>query len=716
MRARIVLCACFAIACFTVPGASGQDLHFVSSTLWSDVQDIEVVADLAYCALPCGLVILDISDPSLPEEISRVFCPGSPRALDIVDKYAYVVTRHIGLRIIDVSDPSSPHIISACQTPGDPYGLCVAGDYAYIAAGYPEGIQIVDISDPEHPERVGSHPTYGWCSAIEIVGNYAYVVNGTEGIYIADITDPVHPTYAGRYDGFAAAVDMSISGKYLYGIDLEGSDRQPDNTYLITLDLTVPQAPTLVSRFDDSIGIGSVAASGNYVFLGGRHDWDGLVVLDVSDPKHPTRVAEAPIVGNCYGTRLFDDKVYLIEDLAGLEIFDVSQPTAPNLLGAWVEAQYPYDVCTKDGYAYVVDRTYGLYVVDIGNPLEPSIDTKLPLSGRPAAISIKDEYAFIADFDEGLRIFDISTPTEPRAVDSIESSPALNLLVHGDLVYLCTHDDGVYIYDVSDPEHVEFIGSCPTQDHYVFNVEVKGNFLYIALGVYGLQIYDISDLENPIPRGSCDPSNLSIRDLTILGEHAIAAVGQYGLATFWVGDPDFPEFRVAHALGYPYNLELDGTDLYVASGWTNGLWVLDVSNPLLPMPLATYVTAGCCFNIHLDDPFIYYTDYTSLTVMTRYMAGIETPAALAYDDDITLHLANPMRGRPEIRLQLERAADVNVGVLDVLGRRCATLHDGTRPAGELRLTWDASDWPAGAYFVRVLSRDRVRTRSFILTR
>lgn len=715
MKDRIVFCSSVAIACLTLSVACGQDLEFVSSTLWSDVQDIEVVGPLAYCALPNGLIILDVSDPSIPEEVGRVFCPGSPRALDVIDKYAYVVTRYLGLRIIDVSSPNAPYIFSACQTAGDPHGMCVAGDYVYIAGGYPEGLQIVEVIDPEHPRLVSSHPTPGWCSGVEIVGDYAYIVDGGNGIYIADISDPAHPTYAGQADEFTAAIDMSIHGKYLYGIDLEGADRQPDDSYLITLDLTIPTAPSFVSRFHDFIGIGSVAASDDYVFLGGLHDWDGLVVVDVSCPEEPTRVAEIPIVGNCYGTRLFDDQVYMIEDLSGLEIFDVTEPTTPSFLGGWVEAQFPYDVCTKDGYAFVVDRTFGLYVVDIGNPLEPSIETKLPLSGRPAAISIRDEYAFIADFDEGLRVFDISTPTEPRPVGPVESPPALNLLIHGDLIFLCTHDYGVCIYDARDPENVELISSCYTQDHYVFNAVVKGNFLYIALGVYGFQIYDIADLENPILRGSCDPTLYAIRDLVILGEYAIAAVGQYGLATFWVGDPDFPEFRVAHAFGYPYNLEIDGTDLYVASGWMNGLWVLDVSNPLLPLPLTTYVSAGCCYNLHLNDPFIYYADYTSLTVMTRHFARIEPPSPRAFDNDITLHLVNPMCGRPEIRLELEQAANLNVDVHDILGRRCVTLHAGPRPAGELRLTWDASDWPTGAYFIRVLRRDRVRTRSFILT-
>ncbi len=85
----------------------------------------------------------------------------------------------------------------------------------------------------------------------------------------------------------------------------------------------------------------------------------------------------------------------------------------------------------------------------------------------------------------------------------------------------------------------------------------------------------------------------------------------------------------------------------------NDLWVIGVSNPLEPVPLTTHVT-----------------------VMTRSIAGIESPSPPAPSADITLDLANPVRGRPEIRLELANPAPVNVQILDILGRNCARLYDG----------------------------------------
>jgi choice-of-anchor B domain-containing protein len=69
---------------------------------------------------------------------------------------------------------------------------------------------------------------------------------------------------------------------------------------------------------------------------------------------------------------------------------------------------------------------------------------------------------------------------------------------------------------------------------------------------------------------------------------------------------------------------------------------------------------------------------------------------------------NPARGAVSVALELPRAGEVRVVVLDAFGRRVRTLHRGAAPAGTLPLTWDGADergrpLPAGLYFVRATS-------------
>ncbi len=62
---------------------------------------------------------------------------------------------------------------------------------------------------------------------------------------------------------------------------------------------------------------------------------------------------------------------------------------------------------------------------------------------------------------------------------------------------------------------------------------------------------------------------------------------------------------------------------------------------------------------------------------------------------------NPFRTATTVEYTLERAAEVEVAVYDVLGRKVATLAEGARPAGTARATWNATGLPAGLYMAQL---------------
>ena len=62
---------------------------------------------------------------------------------------------------------------------------------------------------------------------------------------------------------------------------------------------------------------------------------------------------------------------------------------------------------------------------------------------------------------------------------------------------------------------------------------------------------------------------------------------------------------------------------------------------------------------------------------------------------------NPTRGTARLTAHLATPSGVDVGLYDALGRRVATLAQGTQPAGDLVLDVDASALPAGVYVVRL---------------
>lgn len=75
---------------------------------------------------------------------------------------------------------------------------------------------------------------------------------------------------------------------------------------------------------------------------------------------------------------------------------------------------------------------------------------------------------------------------------------------------------------------------------------------------------------------------------------------------------------------------------------------------------------------------------------------------------------NPVRGAAELRFRLPVAAKATVHLYDLSGRRVASLYDGVAPAGETRVTWDASSTAPGLYFAKLSAGGREDSERVLL--
>ena len=71
-------------------------------------------------------------------------------------------------------------------------------------------------------------------------------------------------------------------------------------------------------------------------------------------------------------------------------------------------------------------------------------------------------------------------------------------------------------------------------------------------------------------------------------------------------------------------------------------------------------------------------------------------------------------GEADVSYSLPEAANVEVAVYDVAGRRVATLESSTQPAGKHALTWDARGVGQGMYFYRLRVGTSVVTRPVLI--
>lgn len=80
-------------------------------------------------------------------------------------------------------------------------------------------------------------------------------------------------------------------------------------------------------------------------------------------------------------------------------------------------------------------------------------------------------------------------------------------------------------------------------------------------------------------------------------------------------------------------------------------------------------------------------------------------------------MPNPMRGSGRVSLSVAEAQTVRVDVIDVQGRRVATLHDGAvTPGQRLDLAVAAADLPAGVYVVRAQGESLSLVRQITVVR
>ncbi|RKZ18670.1 hypothetical protein DRQ50_03660, partial [bacterium] len=183
---------------------------------FAELQDVEMVGDLAYVFGVGGLAIFDISNPALPVELGRYEPPGHP--YNRFYRGAVSGTRACGgaredlLAILDISNPTFPQLMSVHGTTGQSYeGATIAGDYIY-ACRHDQGLEIVDITNPLVP--VTASQITGLVNSWDVVlsGQYAFVADGAGGLAIVDITDPQQPVWVTSATTSGNAVDIEVSG------------------------------------------------------------------------------------------------------------------------------------------------------------------------------------------------------------------------------------------------------------------------------------------------------------------------------------------------------------------------------------------------------------------------------------------------------------------------------------------------------------------------
>jgi hypothetical protein len=498
-----------------------------------DGQDVAVLNDYAY--VPCGddgMRIISVVDPSNPVEVAFFQSSESARRVSVFDDYALLVDGDY-LKIINISDPTNPELAGSFDSEVSIMDLVVVDNYAYLAADS-DGLKIIDISDPANPFMIGSLATDDMSWGIAIQDNYAFVAD-MFGTSIIDISDPANPFRVsfinGVINGAPEVLDVTVSGDILYALVETGS--------LQIINIVDPSNPNVVGTYEGSIGIFlNMALTGNYVYIS---DYDsGLVIIDVSDPTDPSIIPNSNAEVLARGVVVLEDYAYLADEYSGLRIIDISDPINTNEIGLFTCWPRPNDVDIQGDYAYLASGTGGLTIVDISDPTDPELSGSSLHSWNDdfRGIDVIGEYAYLTDVrTSGLRIFDISDPANPELITSysLDGLPT-NVSVSGDYAYVSGFEMGLIIIDISDPENPNQINELPIN---LRGISISGDFAYLACSLEGLIIVDVSDPVDPFEVGSYNTSGDAV-NVTISGDYAYLSDSEAGVRVLDISDPENP--------------------------------------------------------------------------------------------------------------------------------------------------------------------------------
>jgi len=200
---------------------------------------------------------------------------------------------------------------------------------------------------------------------------------------------------------------------------------------------------------------------------------NGIVVLDLADPAHPTIMAELTdqLTAGIHNVWIMGDVVYAVNNgTSAMNIIDMSDPSNPTHAGRYEirpgdQNKSLHDVWAEDGYAYLSYWDDGLVIVDVGagthggTPTEPVFVStiKYPEGNTHVAWRTRD-YVFLGDeigTSDGMRgfihIIDVSDIDNPRQVAKYDlpEAGAHNIWVEDDVLYIAYYQGGLRIVDVS---------------------------------------------------------------------------------------------------------------------------------------------------------------------------------------------------------------------------------------------------------------------------
>jgi choice-of-anchor B domain-containing protein len=421
----------------------------------------------------------------------------------------------------------------------------------------------------------------------------------------------------------------------------------------------------------------------------------------------------------------------------GTAFVDITVPTAPVYLGQ-VRAHLNQNSSWREfkvagNHVYIVSEAtnHGMQVFDLtrlrgltGPPVNFTPDAHYNRVGRAHNVAVNAEtgFAYIVGArsvsgqsyttcNSGLHMVDISNPATPTFAGCFSQDGY-------------THDVQCIVYDGPDSRYTgrEICWAYNEDTVTIVDVTNKSAPVMLSQGIYPNTRYTHQGWLTEDRRYVLvnDELDTSARTRTIVMN---------------VADLQAPTYHGDHFGRTPssaHNLYIDGRYAYLAN-YRSGLSVLDLEgiDDMNLVEVAYFDTYPANDNRGADNgAWNVYPFFRSGTVVVSdinrglFMLRVNLPGTVGADApalpggyELSSVYPNPFRDRAQLSLHVAETQHVRAEAFDMMGRRVATLLDGTIAAGSRQsLTLDSEGLAAGSYMIRVQGDRFKETRRVTLVR
>ncbi|HUT82673.1 MAG TPA: hypothetical protein VMZ29_15870 [Candidatus Bathyarchaeia archaeon] len=377
----------------------------------------------------------------------------------------------------------------------------------------------------------------------------------------------------------------------------------------------------------------AIAVEGD-ILVAGQHTvvQESLVVSDITDPFNPSwQVA--------YGTDNFVTDIEFYGHLVfytsyntiynrSLRFFDLEDPF--TLTGfekcAW-DCNLSLGLDVVGGFAYVAASTEGFYVLNITSKFVPMEVGYVNTPGNATDVIVDGGFAYLADGFGGVHVIDVRDPSNPTILSSIDTPGyARKLVKQGRTLFVADGDGGVQIFDVYDPNHITFVADV-TAIPYTYDVALFDENLVVGTqdGVYTISIGYITNFANSwYPNPIMFPK---VWDVRVINDIAYIAGGTDGVYVVDVSNPQQPILLDNYTTGLSYDIrkiDINGKFLYAVC--SNGILIFNVAEPM-NIKLVNSVSGMGLQDVFINGELLYIaftTGFAILNVSNNYFESIIT--------------------------------------------------------------------------------------------